>query len=97
VFREPQVDFVKDDPADDKVSRESPRHVGTSVRLVGVAATILIAHRLAPSDFGVVMLGAAIAGQSLVAVLNYRASVTLGVAPALDGVVLRETWTRRNS
>ena len=33
-----------------------------SARLVGVAAIVLIAHRLAPSDFGVVMLGLTLSG-----------------------------------
>jgi O-antigen/teichoic acid export membrane protein len=49
-----------------------------SARLVGVAAIVLIAHRLAPSDFGVVMLGLTLSGWFSISVDS--GTETLGIS-----------------
>jgi polysaccharide transporter, PST family len=64
---------------------------------VGAAFTVLVTVA-GGASIGIVGAAiAAIAGQGLVAVLNYRTSVALGVAPTLDVVVLGQASTRRES
>src|SRR5262249_34834932 len=61
--------------------------VGAVVTVAGTVAGVAIAGIVGAA-------AAAVAAQGLVAVLNYRTSVALGVAPALDVVVIGQPWRR---